>query len=126
LEKEKYWRGVLSRYRRSKLGKTDFCRQENVNLKSLQNWERIIRQRDREEAASKRRERRRLKKIEFAEKIEETNGSHDFVGVRIKNGKDGPTEYGDITNFCKPGVLIVRLPSHLDADAIIAVLQALQ
>ena len=49
LEKEDYWRAMHAKFLATDLpSKAAFCRTEGINQKHLTNWQRIIRQRDKE------------------------------------------------------------------------------
>ena len=53
-EKERFWRGVLRRHRKSGLSVREFCRGEDLKESAFYFWKRTIAERDREKTSAKR------------------------------------------------------------------------
>lgn len=127
LEKEKFWREKIAAWKKSGVGKAEFCRQDGLKLNSFCNWEKRIKERDEENRKTRRRARYQNLKSELASQQQPLFVPVVEIGEQNLNQAE-PTRKGEAQiEIVAPGSgVIVRVGQRFDRDALVRVLGALK
>jgi hypothetical protein len=106
--KEKFWRCMLQRWRRSGLGVRAFCAQHGLSEPSFYAWRRIVAERDQESA-----------RADAKPKPDGVGRTPRFVPVRV-------IEATASIEVVLPRGLVVRIPRGFDADSLRQLLAILE
>jgi hypothetical protein len=138
LDKEDYWRGIIAKFLASDLpSKAAFCRAEGIKDKHLTNWQRIIRQRDKERKLLQQRQLRepradlvdpgRTKQQPTISRTKPEETKPAFVPLSVANGKPAACEKADMTVAeIRVGKVVVSIFASAEFATIQALLAALQ
>lgn len=128
LEKEKYWREVISSWQASGLSKAQFCREQGLKLNTLCGWVSVIRGRDAEQPAQLKRSKRNRRLANTANVPKGKQPPIEFVEAKctdhVRRLEAHPET--DRIEISTPDGLVVKLPAALNSALLFAVLQALR
>ena len=116
-EKEKYWRSVLRRQKRSGLSVRQFCAEHRLSQASFYSWKRKITSRDRQAGVRSKRKGRKRSQAEMVTKPDESRAV--FIPVRLDAAA------GSVLEVVHPRGYVVRVPAVFDENSLRQVLHVL-
>jgi hypothetical protein len=139
LDKEDYWRGIIAKFLATDLpSKAAFCRAEGIRDKHLTNWQRVIKQRDkqrkldqqrllreprREAAAPAKRSAHKPTNLQAAKP---QDSREMFVPLSVVNEKTRDGKPYSAVAEIRSGAIVVSIFAGADADSLRALLSALK
>ncbi len=94
MAKEQYWRGVIQEWRSSEHSGADFCRIKGLKYHQLQEWRRIIRDRDDEATVARKVGIANSRRAAISRKVRKSmQSTTHFVPARITDSKRGKSAH---------------------------------
>lgn len=141
ISKENYWRDTVTKWRESGLSKTQFCKNQEININSLCTWTKVIKARDHEAAAVQLRERKKKaatgrrtrSRAQSAATVSDCSpkkSNQEFVQVNLPPGyragyRAGSLAASGVIEIVHPDGLLIRLPADLVMPKILSLLDSL-
>lgn len=139
LDKEDYWRGVIAKFLATDLpSKAAFCRAEGIRDKHLTNWQRVIKQRDKQRKLDQQRVLREprgeaaaaTKRGAHKQLDPQAERPHDpremFVPLSVVDENAGNGKKGSAVAEIRAGTIAVAIFAGADIDTLRALLSALK